>query len=338
MAFRVRSLHKGELDSFLACFQAAFAVDAGSISVVRNSLMNDPYFHPDRIRVGLLNGHIVSIAVILHRAAYVGNQVLTVAGLTAVATHPDYQRRGLGTRLIQDAVRLIRQQGYDLSMLTTRVPGFFSRFGYREVPKVSGYECPASALARLPIESTCAIERLDYQRHWPALAALYHNYSRARTGMQLRDMRFWETWPRRGTFPHGFSSELDATGLVGVIDDQIVAYLAAYSPPEQPHLSVTELAHLRGQGQAALALLQTAAKRFLKAGTGRAVLQVGADVPVLRLLEERHVPLQVEVGPGLMVLIPRRDWVREAGFRSVEDAIESLFRSPSPVVWYRDGY
>ncbi len=68
------------------------------------------------------------------------------------------------------------------------------------------------------------------------------------------------------------------------------------------------------------------------------VLHVGADAPVIRLLEDRHVPLEVEVGPGLMVLIPRKDWVREAGFRSVEDAIESLFRSSSPVVWYRDGY
>ena len=338
MAFRVRSLQKGELDSLLACFQAAFAVDAASIAIVRNSLINDPYFHPDRIRVGLLNGRIVSMAVVLHRAAYVGNSAVTVAGLTAVATHPDYQRRGLGSRLVQDTVRLIRQQGYDLSMLTTRVPGFFSRFGYREVPKVSGYECPASALARLSVDPRFSIQKLDYQHHWPALAALYHNYSRGRTGMQVRDMRFWETWPRRGTFPHGFSSELDATGLVAVTDDQLVAYLAAYSPPEQAHLSVTELAHLRSQGQAALALLQNTAKRFLEGGAGRAILQVGADAPVLRLLEEQRVPLELEVGPGLMVLIPRRSWLREAGFRSAEDAIENLFRSPSPVLWYRDGY
>lgn len=338
MAFRVRSLQKGELDGFLACFQATFAVDTGSIAIVRNSLVNDPYFHPDRIRVGLVNGEIVCISVILHRAAYVGNTAVTVAGLTAVATHPEYQGRGLGTRLVEDTVRLIRQRGYDLSMLTTRVPDFFSRFGYREVPKVSGYECPASALARLSVEGGFSIYKLNYQEHWPALAALYHNYSRGRTGMQMRDMRFWETWPRRGTFPHGFSSELDATGLVAVASDQMVAYLAGHSPPEQPHLSVTELAHLEGQGQAALALLREVARRFLARGAGRAVLQIGGNAPVLRLLEQQQVPLELEVGPGLMVLIPRRDWLREAGFRSAEDAIEHLFRSPSPVLWYRDGY
>jgi predicted N-acetyltransferase YhbS len=338
MAFRVRSLQKGELDTFLGCFQAAFGVDDRGISIVRNSLVNDPYFRPDRIRVGLLNGHVVSIAVVLNRAAYVGDHVATVAGLTAVATHPSCQHRGFGTRVVQDAVRLIRHQGYDLALLTTRLPGFFSRFGFREVPKVNGYECPAAALARLSVEGACSVERLDYERHWPALAAVYHNYSQGRTGMQVRDMRFWETWPRRGTFPHGFSSELDATGLIAIADGQLVAYLAAHSPPEQPHLSVTEFAHLRGHDHAILALLQAAAERFLEVGTGRAVIQTGAGTPIMGLLEERRVPLELEVGPGLMVLVPRRSWAREVGFRSIDDAIEDLFRSPSPVVWHRDGY
>ncbi len=338
MAFRVRSLQKGELDSFLTCFQSAFSIETSGLSVIRNSLVNDPYFHPDRIRIGVLDGHVVSIAVILHRAAYVGNQVVTVAGLTAVATHPAFQRRGFGTRVVQDAVRMIRRQGYDLSMLTTRLPDFFSRFGFREVLKVSGYECPVSALARLSVEAKCSIAPLDYQQHWPALAALYHSYSQGRTGMQVRDTRFWETWPRRGTFPYGFSSELDATGLLAVVGEQIVAYLAAQNPPEQRQLSVTELAHLREHAPAALALLKVAAERSLKSGTSRAVLQLGAAAPLLRLLEGQHVPLEVDVGPGLMILVANQGWVREAGFRNTDDAVENLFRSPSPAVWHRDGY
>ena len=76
MAFRVRALQKGELDGLLLCFQDAFGVDDSSISIVRNSLVNDPYFHPERVRVGLLNGRIVSHVVILHRAVFVGNHVI----------------------------------------------------------------------------------------------------------------------------------------------------------------------------------------------------------------------------------------------------------------------
>jgi predicted N-acetyltransferase YhbS len=338
MAFHVRGLRKGELDLFLSCFQAAFGVDDQSLSIVRNSLVNDPYFHPERVRVGVLDGRIVSQAVVLHRAAYVGNLVVSVAGITAVGTDPGYQRRGFGSRVTQDVLRLMRQRGYELAMLTTRVPSFFARFGFREVPKVDGFECPASALARLEIGTPCTIEKLDYNRHWPALAAIYHQYSEGRTGMQVRDLRFWETWPRRGTFPYGFSYQLDACGLVGLVNGQLVAYLAAHSPPEQRHLSVTEVGHLRRQEEAALALLREAARRFLETGGGRAVLQMGGSAPVLDRLERQRVPVQVEVGPGLMVLIPNGDWIRPAGFGDQDDAIEHLFRSAVPVMWHRDGY
>ena len=338
MALQIRGLQKGELDGFLACFQAAFGVDDPSLSVVRNSLVNDPYFQPERVRVGLIDGVIISHVVILHRAAYVGNVAVPVAGITAVATHPYYQKRGIGAKVVQDAMRMVKQRGYGIAMLTTRVPGFFLRLGFREVPKFDGFECPTSGLARLQIADPCTIEKLDYNHHWPALAAIYHQYSYGRTGMQLRDMRAWETWPRRGTFPYGFSSQLDACGLMGVVKRQNVAYLAAHSPPDQPHVTVTELAHLRGHEQAALALLQAAARRFLANGANRTVIQTGGGTPVLRLLEEQRVPLQVEVGPGLMVVFPNMDWVKGAGFRSADEAVEYLFRSPIPAMWHRDGY
>ena len=80
MGFRVRALQKGELDGFLLCFQDAFGVDDESIAVIRNSLVNDPYFHPERVRVGVLDGQIVSHTVLLHRAVYVGSEVVSVAG------------------------------------------------------------------------------------------------------------------------------------------------------------------------------------------------------------------------------------------------------------------
>jgi predicted N-acetyltransferase YhbS len=338
MAFRVRGLQKGELDGLLLCFQDAFGVDDASISVVRNSLVNDPYFHPERVRVGLLDGRIVSHVVILHRAAYVGNEVVSVAGVTAVATHPAHQRRGFGTRVVQDAVRLIKQQDYDMGMLTTRLPDFFSRFGFREVPKISGFECPARALSRLEPANLYSIHQLDYSRDWRAVATIYRQYSVGLTGLQVRDYRFWETWPRRGTFPHGFSPRLGAIGLLAAQGEEVVGYLAASVSPEQDHLSVTDLAHLPGHEQAGLALLREAAVNYLSGATGRAVLQLGGNAPLMAHLHTAGVPLEVEVGPGLMVLIPNRRWLATAGLRNVKDALERLFRSSPPVLWHRDGY
>ncbi len=313
-------------------------MDDSSISVVRNSLINDPYFHPERVRVGLLSGRIVSHVVILHRAAFIGNQVLSVAGITAVATHPAYQRQGFGSRVMHDTVRLVKHEGYDLAMLTTRLPNFFARFGFREVPKVSGFECPAAALARLDVGNRYSVEQLDFNRDWRALAGIYRQYSQGLTGLQVREARFWETWPRRGTFPHGFSARLGAIGLLALRQGNRVAYLGANASPEQDHLSVAELAHLRGHEQAALALLREAAKRYLSAGSGRVVLQLGGNAPVMSRLRTASVPVEVEVGPGLMVLIPNREWIAPAGFHSMDDAIEHLFRSEPPILWQRDGY
>jgi predicted N-acetyltransferase YhbS len=338
MAFRVRALHKGELDGFLTCFQAAFGVDDQSLATVRNSLVNDPYFHPERVRVGLVDGMLVSHVVILHRAAYVGSEVATVAGITAVGTHPYYQKRGYGTRVVQDTLRIVRQRAYDLAMLTTRLPSFFARFGFREVPKVDGHACPISALTRLEVAHPCSVEKLDYLRHWPAMAAIYHQYSQGRTGMQVRDLRLWETWPRRGTFPYGFTSQLDAMGLMAMVGDQHVAYLAGHTPPGEKRIVVTELGHLRGHEDAALTMLRDLAQRSQEVGVTRAVLQMGGGTPVLKRLEEQRVPVQLEVGPGLMVLFPNTEWLRPAGLRSPDEAVEHLFRSPIPVLWHRDGY
>jgi predicted N-acetyltransferase YhbS len=338
VAFRVRGLQKGELDELLICFQGAFGVDEESMSVVRNSLINDPYFHPERVRVGLLDGTVVSCTVILHRGVHVANQVITVAGVTAVATHPAHQGQGFGSRVVQDAVRLIRQQGYDMAMLTTRIPRFFARFGFREVPKIAGYECAASALATMTVVTPHMVQRLDYNEHWPAVASVYRRYSVGLTGLQVREKRFWESWPRRGTFPHGFSSRLGAIGLAALSGNELAAYVAAHTPPEQPHLAVTELAHLPGQEEAALMLLRAAAQEFVKASSGRAVLHLGGNAPVLAALEARRIPVEVEVGPGLMVLVPNRGWIKDAGFRNVDQAVEHLFRSSPPILWVRDGY
>jgi hypothetical protein len=156
--------------------------------------------------------------------------------------------------------------------------------------------------------------------------------------MQVRENRFWETWPRRGTFPHGFSSRLGAIGLVALSGDAVVAYVAAHIPPEHHHLGITEIAHLPGHEDASLLLLRETAQEFLKSSSGRAVLHVSGDAPIVEALEARRVALEVEVGPGLMVLATGRDWIREAGFRNVDQAIEHLFRSSPPILWMRDGY
>jgi len=338
MGFQVRALQRHELDDFLTCFQAAFGVDDQSLSIIRNSLVNDPYFHPEKVRVGLLDGVIISHVVILERPAWAGNRIITTAGLTAVATHPYHQGKGFGTRVVNDALRMVRRRGYDLAILTTRVPGFFARLGFEEVPAVIGYQCPATGVARIELPNDYSVQRLDYHEQWPLIADVYREYSEQRTGMQVREARFWETWPLRGTFPVGFSSELGSMGHVALREGRIVAYLAAQLLPDMPHLSITEFAHLNDHPAAMLRLLRAAAENYLPTGGRRMVLITGGHAPVLRLLAAQDVPIEADIGQGLMVMVTNKRWIKPAGFRNARDAIQDLFFSEIPVLWHRDGY
>ncbi len=338
MRFRVRGLQRQELDGFLLCFQAAFGVDDPSLSVIRNSLVNDPYFRPERVRVAVLDGAIISHVVILHRPAWAGNQVIDIAGITAVATHPYYQGQGIGSRVVRDALKLVRKWNYDLALLTTRVPGFFARLGFLEAPAVIGHQCPASALARLEPPAGYTLARLDYYEQWPTIAAIYREYSHLRTGMQFREDRFWETWPLRGTFPLGFSNEIGSLGFSAHHHGRMVAYLAAQLLPDMPQLAVTEFAHLNDHAEAMLPLLKAAAEKYMETGGRRVLLYTGGHAPVLKLLGAQLVPYELDVAQGLMIQVTNRKWIRPSGFTSLDEALQNLFYPAIPVMWHRDGY
>jgi predicted acetyltransferase len=233
---------------------------------------------------------------------------------------------------------MIRRRDYDLALLTSRVPGFFTRFGFVEAPAVLGYQCPATALSRLTLPPPYTLEKLDYYSHWPVMARIYQEYSACRTGMQVRDTRFWESWPRRGTFPHGFSQNLDAIGLLAMAQGRPAAYLAAQCQPDQPHMTVTDFAHLNDAPEAILPLLRAAANAYLEQGGRRVVIHTGSQAPVLQLLEAQSVPIELEVGQGLMALVTNREWLKPSGFRNDGEAIRNLFFSSAPVMWHRDGY
>jgi len=275
---------------------------------------------------------------VLERPAWAGRQTITTAGITAVATHPYYQGRGFGTRVVRDALRLIRRRPYDLALITTRVPGFFARLGFEDVPAVIGYQCPATALARLEVPGEYAVQRLDYHEQWPLIAQIYREYSQLRTGMQVREDRFWETWPVRGTFPIGFSSELGSLGMIATLENRLVAYLAAQLLADMPHLTVTEFAHVNDHPGAMLVLLKAAAENYLRTGGRRVQMITGGHAPVLTLLAAQNLPIEADVGQGLMVLVTNRKWIKSAGFRNVRDAVQNLFFAEIPVVWHRDGY
>ncbi len=54
---------------------------------------------------------------------------LRLVGLAPVGVLPSYQRRGIGSRLIREGLRMCADSGYD-AVVVLGDPGFYSEFGF----------------------------------------------------------------------------------------------------------------------------------------------------------------------------------------------------------------
>lgn len=86
----------------------------------------------DAMSFYLVDGRqVVSYAAVVHRqVAHDGTQ-LRLAGLSCVATDPEYQRRGLGARTVAAATRCIEDSNADIGIFTCDPPlaRFYQRAG-----------------------------------------------------------------------------------------------------------------------------------------------------------------------------------------------------------------
>lgn len=86
---------------------------------------------PDGLHViGRADGRLVAHLVVTDRSMRVGEgEWLRAAYFDAVATHPDFQRRGYAGELVKKAVELCRCR-YDLLALATNVPQLYEKHGF----------------------------------------------------------------------------------------------------------------------------------------------------------------------------------------------------------------
>lgn len=87
------------------------------------------------------DGRIVSHASVVGRTLYVGDVPLRTGYVEAVATAPDRQGRGLGTRVMEEVGSVIRD-GYELGGLGTGAHHFYERLGWVAWPGATAVRTP----------------------------------------------------------------------------------------------------------------------------------------------------------------------------------------------------
>lgn len=134
-------------------------------------------FQPDNLRncrVIVEDGRIVSHAGLWPRELLIGETLLKVGILVAVATHPDYRRRGQAAALVKSLQQTLHDDGYDLGILWTGVPDFYRKIGW-EIVQPQGHVVELSAGDELPIAECDELELIPYaeRRHLSQLMALH---------------------------------------------------------------------------------------------------------------------------------------------------------------------
>ncbi|MBD0392511.1 MAG: N-acetyltransferase [Microcoleus sp. C1-bin4] len=80
---------------------------------------------------------------------------LSILGLAPVAVLPNYQRQGIGTRMIREGLKECRRSGFQ-AVVVLGHPDFYSRFGFIPASRKSlrcEYDVPDEAFMVLELES-----------------------------------------------------------------------------------------------------------------------------------------------------------------------------------------
>ena len=187
--------------------------------------------HPGDYRVLERDGEIVSALHIGRHRIQVGCCVVTKADVGHVATLPEYQGQGYATRLMEETVSWMRQEGFHLSRLGGYAR-FYRRFGW--VQFLRGFlEFPLSGLRSrggfvdpeevLQPAYSGRIRPYDPVVDAEVYARLYRAFNHNRTGAQSLDFP-----PSPGRSP---GRPLDPWRVVYEASGEVLAFLFAATAP-----------------------------------------------------------------------------------------------------------
>jgi putative acetyltransferase len=93
-------------------------------------LRHAPDFDPDLSLVAEADGRVVGHALFYPYRAFVQGEEVAAAGLHPIATHPAYQKQGIGSALMLEGHRRLKERGIVFSFLYGH-PSYYPRFGYQ---------------------------------------------------------------------------------------------------------------------------------------------------------------------------------------------------------------
>jgi putative acetyltransferase len=154
---QIRTETPGDYPAIADILLQAFEQDAEALLVerIRRSDRYIPELALVAEKEGLVVGHILFSYIDL-----VGKETLPVLGLAPLAVHPQYQRQGIGSVLVQAGLAKAEERGEAIAIVLGHPP-FYSRFGFE--PSVNyGIESPFPVPPEFFMVKFLKLERKGY--------------------------------------------------------------------------------------------------------------------------------------------------------------------------------
>ena len=216
----VRPAVSRELEQVVDVMAAAFSATAGydRRADFERRVTSDPDGAFVSNRVLAIDGTIVSALRIYDRMVRIGRSLVRCAGVGDVATAPEYQGQGHGSRLLRSTVESLPKEAFDIAWLTGR-PEFYSRFGWHTFNE----RCfELNCIVPPEIENpSCTIRSVEFSDVYEEVRGLYDRFNETRSCTVDRSSEYWAWLLRYRTSWHN-----DRSLLLGAYrEDRLVGYL-----------------------------------------------------------------------------------------------------------------
>jgi predicted acetyltransferase len=187
----VRPLREEESETFAKILRDAFVAEPGFV----NQWMERVILKDTR---GLFDqeGRLISGMRLIWNDLWLGRQKVRMAGITNVATPPEYRRKGLLKHLLREVMRQEHAKGVNLSGLYPFEFPFYRKFGYELASSLQRVTVKIPALAAFR-SGTSGRWTQCTEEDWPRFKALYDLYCVGRFGRMDRPK---DTFWRRSLF------------------------------------------------------------------------------------------------------------------------------------------
>jgi predicted acetyltransferase len=239
---------------------------------------NRPVLSDDRRLVAEADRRVVGHVGVWPLGHWLGGRSVATGGVSAVAIDPAWRGRGVGTRLLREALAAMADRGEVLATLFPLTRGVYRRLGWEIAGERPGWRISTAALAALPVVADVEVEP-GASRDVSALHELETRLAPQEAGMLERG----EVFARRALDPgddHAIYLARRGGELVGYV---VYAHGRADEPGELFTLRVRELVAADAGAQRALLRLLGS-----HASGARTVTVVGPPTHALELeLPER---------------------------------------------------